>query len=431
MYALLIGLFATFFLHIIKLYLAKPQVVYLEDFTCLKQPTFCRLPLSTYLEHIRLFDFLDKESADYMSKLLTSLGHGDQTYVPPCFFSIPPNPTYIESMQEARMVLFPVFEDLLSKTNLKADNIDILIVNCSGFCPAPSLSSIIINKYPMKEDIKSYTLTGMGCGANAIAIDMAKNLLKIYKNSNALILSTEILSTGWYGGNEQAKMMLNCTFRMGSAAILLTNKSQAKYNAKYKLLRTLRTQRAFDNKAYTCTFREEDSNGFLGVTSTKDLLQAVQEIVHSHVTILGSLILPFFEKFLYILSLLRKASMDKSTEIYVPNFGKVIQHFCLPTPGKVFVRRIGKELQLGEKEMEASLMTCHRFGNQSSSSLWYVLAYMEAKKKVKKGDKVWQLGFGSGLKCTSSVWECVEPKMGESNSGPWADCISSYPISSL
>lgn len=191
-------------------------------------------------------------------------------------------------------------------------------------------------------------------------------------------------------------MMLNCTFCMGSAAILLTNKSQGRYNAKYKLLGSLRTQRAFDNKTCTCTFREEDSNGFLGETSTKDVLQAVRETVLSHVISLGSLILPYFENFLYVLSILRKTLLDKSTEIYVPNFRKVITHFCLPKPGKVLVRRIGKELKLGEKEIEASLMTCHRFGNQSSSSLWYVLAYMEAKKKVQKGDKSmaagpWQL----------------------------------------
>lgn len=150
----------------------------------------------------------------------------------------------------------------------------------------------------------------MGRGANAIAIDMAKYLPEIHKNSNALILSTESLSTGLYGGNEQAKMMLNCTFRMGSAAILLTNKSQAKYNAKYQLLCTLKTQRAFDNRTYTCTFCEEDSNGFLGVLSTKDLLQASRKTVHSHVTSLGSLISPFFEKFLYVLSILKKKNFN-------------------------------------------------------------------------------------------------------------------------
>lgn len=72
-------------------------------------------------------------------------------------------------------------------------------------------------------------------------------------------------------------------------------------------------------------------------------------------------------------------------------------------------------------------MTLHRFGNQSSSSLWYELAYLEAKERVKKGDKVWQLGMGSGPKCTSLVWKCVRPIVGEAQKGPWDDCIDSYP----
>jgi 3-ketoacyl-CoA synthase len=52
----------------------------------------------------------------------------------------------------------------------------------------------------------------------------------------------------------------------------------------------------------------------------------------------------------------------------------VIQHFCLPTSGRPLIREITKELKLGENEDEAALMTLHRFGNQSSSSLWYEVA---------------------------------------------------------
>jgi 3-ketoacyl-CoA synthase len=85
-------------------------------------------------------------------------------------------------------------------------------------------------------------------------------------------------------------------------------------------------------------------------------------------------------------------------------------------------------LKLGEKEIEAALMTLHRFGNQSSSSLWYELAYLEAKEKVKKGDNVWQVGVGSGTKCCSVVLKCIRPILGESHKGPWGDCIHQYPV---
>ncbi|KAJ8552747.1 hypothetical protein K7X08_020140 [Anisodus acutangulus] len=269
----------------------------------------------------------------------------------------------------------------------------------------------------------------MGCSASALAIDMAQNILKSHKNSNAIILSTEILSTGWYPGKEPSMLVINCLFRMGAAGILISNKKEAKDTAKYKLIKTLRTQRAYDDKGYFSAFREEDSDGFTGVTLKRDLLQAAGETLRSNITLLGSQILPFTEKIWYGVSILRKKLVDKKStvDIYVPNFKSVIHHFCLPASGKPVIKEIGKGLKLGESDMEPALMTLHRFGNQSSSSLWYELAYLEAKERVKKGDKVWMLGMGSGPKCTSLILECIRPIHGAQR-GPWADTIDRYPL---
>jgi 3-ketoacyl-CoA synthase len=375
-----------------------------------------------------MIESYDADSISFMAKVLTSSGISEETCLPPPLHYIPPKTHQQESIKEAHMMLFPVMEDLLSKTRLSPLEIDILIVNCSGFFPSPSLSSIIINKYSMRSDIKSYNLSGMGCSANLIGIDLAQTLLKIHTNCNAVVLSTEILSAGWYSGNEQPKLLINCLFRMGSAAILLSNRKEAIKSSKYKLFRSLRTQRAFDDKAYLSSFREEDSKGNLGVTVARDVLQFVGETLRSNVTVLVSSIFPFSKKVWLTVSVVRKKLIDKSSEVYVPNFKGVIHHFCLPTSGRQWIREIGKGLMLGDREMEPALMTMHRFGNQSSSSVWYELAYLEAKERVDKGDKVWQLGLGTGLKCISVVWECIRPINGESKRGPWADCIDRYPI---
>ncbi|EXC20873.1 3-ketoacyl-CoA synthase 5 [Morus notabilis] len=364
----------------------------------------------------------------FMAKILSSSGQSEETFLPPALHYIPPKIHLHESIKEVHMSLFTVMDDLLAKTNLSPQDVDVLIVNCSGFCPSPSLSSIVVNKYAMRSDVKSFNLSGMGCSASALGIDLAQNLLKIHENSNAIVLSTEILSPGWYSGNEKPMLLLNCLFRMGSAAILLTNKKEAKTVSKYELIKTLRTQRAFEDKAYLSAIREEDSNGNLGVTLRRDLLQVAGETLRSNVAVLGSSILPLKEKLRYGVSVLIRRFLDKSCEIYVPDFKTVIEHFCLPTSGGPVIKEIAKGLRLGERDMEAALMTLHRFGNQSSSSLWYELAYLEAKERIKKGDKVWQLGMGSGPKCNSVVWKCVRPIVGESNKSPWADCIHRYPI---
>ena len=37
----------------------------------------------------------------------------------------------------------------------------------------------------------------------------------------------------------------------------------------------------------------------------------------------------------------------------------------------------------------------------------YVLACIETKQGVKRGDRVWQIAFGSGFKCNSAVWRAM------------------------
>jgi 3-Oxoacyl-[acyl-carrier-protein (ACP)] synthase III C terminal len=61
----------------------------------------------------------------------------------------------------------------------------------------------------------------------------------------------------------------------------------------------------------------------------------------------------------------------------------------------------------GQAMVEPTRATLYRYGNVSSSSIWYVLASIESRQGVARGDTVWQLGFGSGFKCNSAVWRSL------------------------
>ncbi|WOH15483.1 hypothetical protein DCAR_0935024 [Daucus carota subsp. sativus] len=111
---------------------------------------------------------------------------------------------------------------------------------------------------------------------------------------------------------------------------------------------------------------------------------------------------------------------------YVPDFKQAFEHFCIHAGGRAVIDGVQDSLQLSMEQAEASRSTLHRFGNTSSSSLWYEMSYIEAKGRMKKGDRILQISFGSGYKCNSAVWECtetVETPTGE----PWMDCIDKYP----
>lgn len=47
--------------------------------------------------------------------------------------------------EEAEMVMFGVMDRLLQRTGVDPKDIDILVVNCSLFCPTPSLSAMVLH----------------------------------------------------------------------------------------------------------------------------------------------------------------------------------------------------------------------------------------------------------------------------------------------
>jgi predicted naringenin-chalcone synthase len=81
------------------------------------------------------------------------------------------------------------------------------------------------------------------------------------------------------------------------------------------------------------------------------------------------------------------------------------QNALAPAGGRGVIDEIEKQLALTDAMVEPSRAVLYRYGNISSSSIWYVLSYIESTGGgVRKGDRVWQLGFGSGFKCNSAVW---------------------------
>jgi 3-ketoacyl-CoA synthase len=73
----------------------------------------------------------------------------------------PPDLSMAAARHEAEVVMFTCIDSLFVQNGITAKDVDILIVNCSLFCPTPSLSSMIVNHYKMREDIQSYNLGGM------------------------------------------------------------------------------------------------------------------------------------------------------------------------------------------------------------------------------------------------------------------------------
>ncbi|KAH6799270.1 3-ketoacyl-CoA synthase 5 [Perilla frutescens var. frutescens] len=407
--------------------MSKPRSIYLVDYACYKPPVTCRVPFSTFMEHSRLILKDNPKSVDFQMRILERSGLGEETCLPPSIHYIPPTPTMESARAEAQVVIFSSIDSLMLKTGLTPKHIDILIVNCSLFSPTPSLSAMIINNYKLRSNIKSYNLSGMGCSAGLISIDLARDLLQVHPNSHALVISTEIITPNYYQGSERAMLLPNCLFRMGGAAILLSNKRRDRSRAKYKLVHVVRTHKGADDKAYKCVYEQEDPQGKVGINLSKDLMVIAGEALKSNITTIGPLVLPASEQLLFLFTLIGRKIFNPKWKPYIPDFKQAFEHFCIHAGGRAVIDELQKNLQLSAEHVEASRMTLHRFGNTSSSSLWYELGYIEAKGRMKKGDRVWQIAFGSGFKCNSAVWKCNRT-IKTPTDGPWQDCIDRYPV---
>ncbi|CAM0948214.1 unnamed protein product [Alopecurus aequalis] len=407
----------------------RPQEVYLVDYSCFHNSfggAFERSPKATVVEHIKESDNTNESSLRFISRLLERSGLGEETCAPAAanYISAYKYVTLDDARAEFELVVFSAIDDLFSKTGITPEDITVLVVNCSLFCPTPSLVDIIVNKYKLHSDIRSMHLSGMGCSAGLISVGLARKLLQVSpRGSHALVVSTETITLSYYAGNERAMLLPNCLFRVGGAAALM---SASPVNARFRLKHIVRTHTGADDRAYRCVFQQEDEEGNIGVNLSKDLMTIAGRSLQANIAGIGPFVLPVSQLLLFTLSFMARKVSRGRLKPYIPDFSMAFKHFCIHAGGRAVIDALQKNLSLSDEQVEASRMTLHRFGNTSSSSVWYELAYIEAKGRMCKGDRIWMIGFGSGFKCNSAAWECIQPA--RNSDGPWATSIHRYPV---
>ncbi|KAL7144830.1 hypothetical protein ABFS83_07G038200 [Erythranthe nasuta] len=407
-------------------FMSRPRAVYLVDFACYKPDSSLMCTRDEVIEKVS--KCISEECGVFVKKVLERSGLGDRTYIPG-LKEFPPKQLFESTKEEAKAVIFGAIDNLFEKTRVNPKDIGILVVNVSSFNPTPSLSSMIINRYKLRGDVVSCNLGGMGCSAGVISIDLAKRLLQVQPNTYALVMTLECVSN-FYTGKDRSKLLPNCLFRMGGAAVLLSNRFSDRRRSKYQLTHTVRTHTGADDRAYSSVTQNEDADGIVGVSLSKDLVAAAGDSLQRNITRLSPLVLPASEQLLFLATLVaRKVLKMKHVRLHVPDFKTAFEHFCIHAGGRGVLDKMEENLRLTERDMEPSRMTLYRFGNTSSSSIWYELAYAEAKGRIRKGDRVWQLAFGSGFKCNSGVWRAlktVDPNNEIHN--PWSDEIHRFPV---
>jgi len=385
-----------FLLILIYLYFRNNKNIYILDFTVYEPSSSNNIVTIDRFKQLQRLPSLtfSNESLEFMDKLIDRNGLGETTLFPDSILHHnPPQLNLQHARQEAEQVIFSILDDLFLRTGVGPMDIDVLIVNCSLFSPTPSLTSMIVNKYKMKESILTYNLSGMGCSASLISIHLARELLTNH-NKIALVVSTENITQNWYKGNDKSMLISNTLFRMGGAAILLSNHKQ---KAKYKLSNIVRTHCGSNDNSYQSVFQDTDKDGHVGVRLDKNISSIAGLAITKNIKTLAKLVLPYYEQLQYLLN--KKKIFDINT---------LAQHFCIHAGGKGILDGLQLSLKLTNEQIRASRETLLHYGNVSSASIWYELKWLERQHgRIHKKDKIFQLSFGSGFKCNSAIWQCI------------------------
>ncbi|KAF7120794.1 hypothetical protein RHSIM_Rhsim13G0088100 [Rhododendron simsii] len=412
----------------------RHQCCYILDYQCYKPTDDRKLSTQFSGEVIKRNTNLGLNEYKFLLKAIVSSGIGEKTYAPRMVFDgRETDPTLEDGVVEMEEFFDDSIPKVLSRSRISPQDIDVLVVNVSMLAIVPSLAARIINRYKMRDDVKVYNLSGMGCSASLISINIVQNIFKCRKNVHALVVTSESLSPNWYAGNDRSMILANCLFRTGGCAILLTNKVALKHRAMFKLKCLVRTHHGAKEESFNCCIQKEDELGRTGFHLGKTLPKAATRAFVENLKVISPKILPVRELARFtIASFVRKMRQGRSSKGAggrpTIDFTTGVDHFCLHTGGKAVIDGIGQSLNLSKYDLEPARMTLHRFGNTSASSLWYVLGYMEAKKRLKKGDRVFMISFGAGFKCNSCLWEVVRD-LGDGN--VWEDCIDEYPLENL
>jgi alkylresorcinol/alkylpyrone synthase len=112
--------------------------------------------------------------------------------------------------------------DALDQAGIGARDVDaIFSVSVTGIA-APSIEARLFNRMPLRPDVKRVPIFGLGCVAGTAGIARAADYVRAYPGEVAVLLSVELCSLTFQGGDVSIPNLIACgLFGDGAAAVVV------------------------------------------------------------------------------------------------------------------------------------------------------------------------------------------------------------------
>ncbi|MFO8026406.1 MAG: 3-oxoacyl-[acyl-carrier-protein] synthase III C-terminal domain-containing protein [Opitutales bacterium] len=245
----------------------------------------------------------------------------------------------------------------LERAQLKASEIDaLLICTCTGYL-CPGLSSYVAEKSGMRDDVFLQDVVGLGCGAAIPTLRAAKAQLALAPGAKVAVLAVEVCSAAFYIDDDPGVVVSACLFGDAACAAIFEHEGEGRH-CRFDRFDTLHRPDARELLRFTS--REGKLRNILAPSVPKVAAEAVDQLC-------------------------RRSGLDEGATV-VPHPGgrdvlealeRTLDYPCAPEAKEVL----------------------RRYGNVSSPS---VLLVLEAVlRDSDRSGEFWLASFGAGFSCHS------------------------------
>jgi polyketide synthase Type III len=284
-------------------------------------------------------------------------------------FNLTPDALHARFIQYAPALAVEAARRALEDSNCSVTDIDaILISTCTGYL-CPGLTSYVSEQLKLRSNVMALDLVGQGCGAALPNLRTAEALITAGRAGKVLSVCVEVCSAAFYLDNDPGVLISACLFGDGAAAVVLTDKPDAKQRrvewklGASKLVPCERDQLRFEQKGGML-------RNILSPTVPKLAATEAAGLMHEA---------------------LPQAGLTRED----------IAGWVLHTGGRDVIVALREKLGLSESDVRHSANVLRQFGNISSPTVFFVL--QGALHDSVPGGWWWMSSFGAGFSCHGAL----------------------------